>query len=121
MSTVAGIEVSPDHFIGGERVAGSDRFDVFSPIDESLLAQVARGGAHEAELAVAAAERAFPAWAALDPSDRAEHLRRLAGLIDENVDRLARKHAIPSFKFGGSVLFNPQKLAQWMRGPVGAA
>lgn len=36
------------------------------------------------------------------------------------VYRLARKHAIPSFRFGGSVLFNPQKLAQWMRGPVDA-
>lgn len=33
------------------------------------------------------------------------------------VYRLARKHVIPgSFRVGGSVLFNPQKLAQWMRG-----
>jgi len=90
VSTVAGIEVSPDHFIGGERVASRGRFDVLSPIDESLLAEVARGGAHEAELAVTAAERVFPAWAALGAAGRAEHLRRLADLIDENVDRLAR-------------------------------
>jgi excisionase family DNA binding protein len=33
------------------------------------------------------------------------------------VYRLAKKHVIPgSFRAGGTVLFNPQKLAQWMRG-----
>ena len=83
------VAVSPDHFIGGERVASDERFEVLSPIDESLLAEVARGGAREAELAVRAAEKAFPAWAALGPSGRAVYLRRLADLIDENVERLA--------------------------------
>jgi betaine-aldehyde dehydrogenase/5-carboxymethyl-2-hydroxymuconic-semialdehyde dehydrogenase len=89
MTSVAGIDVSPDHFIGGERVASGDRFEVRSPIDESLLAEVARGGVREAALAVDAAERAVPAWAALGPAGRAEHLRRLADLIDANVDRIA--------------------------------
>ena len=89
-ATVAGVAVSPDHFIGGERIAGDERFEVRSPIDESVLAEVARGGAPEVELAVRAAEEAFPAWSALGPSGRAEYLRRLAGLIDENVERLAR-------------------------------
>jgi betaine-aldehyde dehydrogenase/5-carboxymethyl-2-hydroxymuconic-semialdehyde dehydrogenase len=89
VSTVAGIQVSPDHFIGGERIPADERFEVLSPIDESLLAEVARGGTREAELAIAAAERAFPAWAALGPAGRADHLRRLADLIDANVDRIA--------------------------------
>jgi betaine-aldehyde dehydrogenase/5-carboxymethyl-2-hydroxymuconic-semialdehyde dehydrogenase len=89
MSTVAGVQVSPDHFIGGERVASDERFEVLSPIDESLIAEVARGGEREAELAIDAAERAFPAWAALGPEGRAEHLRALADLIDANVERLA--------------------------------
>src|SRR4029077_6256558 len=53
------------------------------------LAEVARGGPREAGLALAAAEDAFPAWAALGPAGRAEQLRRLADLIDANVDRLA--------------------------------
>jgi len=90
VTVVAGIEVSPDHFIGGERVASDERFDVLSPIDESVLTEVARGGAHEVGLAVEAAERAFPAWAALGPAGRAAHLRRLADLIDANVERLAQ-------------------------------
>ena len=37
------------------------------------------------------------------------------------VYRLAKRNAIPSFRFGGSVLFNPQALANWMRNTAGAA
>lgn len=86
---VAGVAVPVDHFIGGEWVASADRFDVISPIDQSLLAQVARGGEEEAALAIAAARAAFPAWAALGPAGRATHLHRLADAIEANVERLA--------------------------------
>ena len=82
MSTVAGIDVSPDHFIGGERVASPERFGDRSPIDEAPLAEVARGGEREADLAVRAAQAAFPAWAALGAAGRAPYLHRLADLID---------------------------------------
>ena len=88
-ATVAGHEVSTDHWIGGERVAGSERFEVITPIDGSVIAQVAAGGAHEADLAVAAAHAAAPGWAALGPVGRATLLTRLADLIDQNVERLA--------------------------------
>jgi len=37
----------------------------------------------------AAAAAAFPQWAALGPDGRAVHLRRLADLIDANIERLA--------------------------------
>jgi 5-carboxymethyl-2-hydroxymuconic-semialdehyde dehydrogenase len=88
-ATVAGVEVPTDHYINGERV-GSDRtFATISPIDESVLAEVARAGEREADLAVRAARDAFPEWGALGPAGRAAHLHRLADLIDANVDRLA--------------------------------
>jgi acyl-CoA reductase-like NAD-dependent aldehyde dehydrogenase len=86
---VAGIEVSPDHFIGGERVASGRRFEVISPIDQSLLAEVARADADDVDRAVRAAHEAFPAWAALGPAGRARYLYRLAELIDANIDALA--------------------------------
>ena len=89
MNAVAGIEVSPDHFIGGRREPSTERFEVISPIDGRPIAEVARGGPREVDMAVAAAQDAFPAWAALGPAGRAQHLRRLADLIDHNVDRLA--------------------------------
>jgi betaine-aldehyde dehydrogenase/5-carboxymethyl-2-hydroxymuconic-semialdehyde dehydrogenase len=88
-ATVAGVDVPTDHYINGERV-GSDRtFTTISPIDESVLAEVARAGEREADLAVRAAHDAFPGWAALGPAGRAAHLHRLADLIDANVERLA--------------------------------
>ncbi len=83
------VEVSPDHFIGGERVASPDRFEDISPIDGTVIAEVSRGGAREADAAVRAAHAAFPAWAALGPTGRAPYLHRLADLIDANVERLA--------------------------------
>jgi acyl-CoA reductase-like NAD-dependent aldehyde dehydrogenase len=86
---VAGVDVSTDHFIGGRRVSSPERFADHSPIDWELLAEVARGGAREASLALEAAQAAFPAWAALGPSGRAPFLRRLADLIERDVERLA--------------------------------
>jgi betaine-aldehyde dehydrogenase/5-carboxymethyl-2-hydroxymuconic-semialdehyde dehydrogenase len=86
---VDGAAVSTDHLIGGERVGGPDRFPDISPIDEALLAEVARGGEAEAAAAVEAASDAFPAWAALGTEGRAALLHRLADLIDANVERLA--------------------------------
>ena len=88
-ATVAGVEVSTDHFIGGERVGSDDSFTDLSPIDAEPLTPVARGGEREAELAVAAATEAFPGWAALGANGRAEHLHRLADLVDAFVDRLS--------------------------------
>ncbi len=88
-ATVAGVDVSPLHFIGGQRVGSDDAFTDISPIDECPLAEVARGGAAEVDAAVRAAREAFPAWATLGPEGRAEHLFRLADVIEANVERLA--------------------------------
>ena len=89
-ATVAGVEVSPDHYIGGERVTSSARFPTLSPIDESPLAEVARADPDQVDSAVRAAHEAFPGWAALGPAGRAPYLHRLAELIEANIERLAR-------------------------------
>ncbi|MCL4290022.1 MAG: aldehyde dehydrogenase [Thermoleophilia bacterium] len=86
---VAGVSVSTDHFVDGERVPSPDRFEDRSPIDGRVLALVARGDAEIADRALEAARTAFPAWAALGPAGRGPYLRRLADLIDANVERLA--------------------------------
>ena len=89
MTEVAGIEVSTDHMIGGERVASAERFEDMSPIDGRVLAEVASGDAQTARAALAAAAAAFPAWAALGPEGRLPILLRLAELIEERNDDLA--------------------------------
>jgi betaine-aldehyde dehydrogenase/5-carboxymethyl-2-hydroxymuconic-semialdehyde dehydrogenase len=89
VSVATGIDVSPDHYIGGERVASRERFETISPIDQSVLAEVARADASDVDRAVRAAHDAFAGWAALGAAGRAVHLHRLADLIDANVERLA--------------------------------
>src|SRR4051812_9043126 len=89
-ATVAGVEVPTDHYINGERVGGDRTFTTISPIDESVLAEVARAGEAEVDRAVRAAHDAFPGWAALGANGRAEHLHRLADLIDANIEPLAQ-------------------------------
>ncbi len=87
---VDGVSVSPDHFIDGRRLASPRTFEDRSPLDWTWkLADVARGGAEEAGLAVDAARTAFPHWAALTVHERGTCLERLADLIDRDVDRIA--------------------------------
>ena len=87
---VGGVSVSTEHFINGQRVSSPDTFEVRSPLDWSWkLADIARGGAVEANLAVEAAIAAFPAWSALGVDGRAVYLNRLADLIDEHVPSIA--------------------------------
>src|SRR5215470_8495560 len=87
--SVLGVRVSPDHFIGNRRVASAGSFEVRSPIDGSVLGHFASGAQAEADLAVRAAQDAFPQWAALGPKKRGVYLRRLAALIKQNVEKLA--------------------------------
>jgi betaine-aldehyde dehydrogenase/5-carboxymethyl-2-hydroxymuconic-semialdehyde dehydrogenase len=86
---VAGVRVAAGHFIDNQRRYSERTFPVRCPIDGSLLGEFAAGDAFDVALAVAAAKRAFPAWAALGPKDRGASLRRLADLIEKNVETLA--------------------------------
>jgi aminomuconate-semialdehyde/2-hydroxymuconate-6-semialdehyde dehydrogenase len=93
---VEGVSVPLDHFIDGRRVASDERLEVRSPIDWDNweLGQVAAGGQREVDLAVTAARRAFPAWAALGPQGRLEVLGRLADAIDAAVPDLATVESV---------------------------
>ncbi len=87
--TVEGVEVSPDHFIGGQRVGSSEAFADVSPIDETVIARVARGDAREANAAVAAARRAFETWGRTSPEERARILHAVGDGIEARVPELA--------------------------------
>jgi betaine-aldehyde dehydrogenase/5-carboxymethyl-2-hydroxymuconic-semialdehyde dehydrogenase len=84
------VEVSGEHYIGGERVGSERVFETISPIDCSVLAEVARADAETVDRAVRAAHDAFPAWAALGAPGRALQLHRLAELIERDIEPLAR-------------------------------
>src|SRR5690242_6613817 len=86
---IGGVAVSPNHYIGGRRVASRHRFDVRSAVDGTHLADVAAGAADEVDQAVAAAQRAFPAWRDLGPAGRHGPLMRLAEAITRHVPEIA--------------------------------
>jgi aminomuconate-semialdehyde/2-hydroxymuconate-6-semialdehyde dehydrogenase len=87
---VEGVEVSTEHWIGGERVASGSTFTDISPIDETPIAEVARGGADEAAQAVEAAKGGFEAWGSTAPKERAEVLHRVGELIEERASDIAK-------------------------------
>ena len=87
---VEGVEVDTRHWIGGRRVASVDTFTDVSPIDESVLGEIARGTALEVDAAVAAARRAFPGWRDLGPEGRAALLHKVADGVDARAEELAR-------------------------------
>ena len=89
VTEIAGVPVSTDHWIGGQRVPSGATFDDVSPIDGSVIAQVARGGADEAGQAVRAAQAAFPGWAATPPAERARLLHAIADGVEQRIEDLA--------------------------------
>ncbi|MFJ5678990.1 aldehyde dehydrogenase [Streptomyces sp. NPDC093097] len=89
LTTVAGVAVDTRHWIGGERVASTETFTDVSPIDGSVLGEIARGTATEAAAAVAAAKAAFPAWAATPRFERARILRAIADGVERRLEELA--------------------------------
>ncbi|NJP29879.1 aldehyde dehydrogenase [Microbispora hainanensis] len=89
MATVGDVTVHEGHWIGGERVGSAAVFDDVSPIDGQVIARVARGGAAEAEAAVTAAEKAFPAWARTSREERAALLHAIADGVEKRLERLA--------------------------------
>lgn len=107
-ATVAGVEVSTDHWIGGRRVPSAARFEDLSPVDGSHLANVASGGKAEVDQAVDAARRAFPAWAALGPEGRLPVLKAFAEGLRARVKDLA---AVETMDNGSLLAGNVHRVA----------
>ena len=63
---------------------------VLNPATEEPIAELQQAGVEETDVAVARAKAAFPAWKAIAPQDRARLLRRLATLVEEHAEELAR-------------------------------
>src|SRR5256885_11392023 len=64
--------------------------DVINPATEKAIAHLDRAGVEDTDRAVAAAKAAFPAWRAVKPADRARLLRRVASLVEQHGEELAR-------------------------------
>jgi acyl-CoA reductase-like NAD-dependent aldehyde dehydrogenase len=65
-------------------------FAVINPATEETIATLDSAGVEETDTAVARAQAAYPAWRTVSPADRGRLLRRLATLVEEHHEELAR-------------------------------
>jgi succinate-semialdehyde dehydrogenase / glutarate-semialdehyde dehydrogenase len=79
-----------DALINGQWVAGNNRFAVHDPATGQHLADVANMGPADAEAAIAAADKAWPAWRAKTAKERSTILRKWYDLLMANQEDLGR-------------------------------
>ena len=130
MRGVATVNGIPEYryFAGGEwRAAENNRlFDVHRPYDRSLYARVAAGGRADAQAAVEAAAKAFPAWSQTMPAERARLFNKAAEIVKRRRAEIAEILAVET---GSTISFATfqqdlvaatiEQAAGWMYQPKG--
>ncbi len=69
--------------------SGLALIDVFNPGDGSVLSRVPMSGHHEVDVAVKAARKAWPAWAATPIKERVQVFYKYKTLLEQNIAELA--------------------------------
>ena len=75
--------------IDGQLETGEHTLDVVNPATEAVAATCARASHAQLDRAIAAAARAFPAWAARSHAERREALLRVCEIVKANAEELA--------------------------------
>ena len=92
MTEVGTVVLHEKNLIGGEWTDGSskNRLEVINPATGEVFATVPKAAKEDADAAVDAADRAFPAWAAYPPSKGARYLRSAAKIVLERCEEIGR-------------------------------
>lgn len=78
------------HLIDGKPDAGDGKtFETLSPVDNSVIGQVARGTAADIDRAAQAAKRAFQSWGKTSGAERKKILHKIADAIVARADEIA--------------------------------
>lgn len=81
--------------INGELINGEGETQaVYNPATGEVLLEIAEASAAQVEAAVRAADRAFSEWGQTTPKVRAEALLKLAQVIEDNADALAKLESL---------------------------
>lgn len=88
------------NFIDGQFVepAGGKYLDNIEPATGKPYSQVSDSDSRDVELAVTAADKAFPAWSGTTAAERSRILLRIADLIERDLQKLARAESIDTGK-----------------------
>lgn len=76
--------------IDGKLCSGASTLDVINPATGKLLAVAPRADLDQLHQAIAAAKRAFPAWAAKSYAERRVYLEKLADAVEARADEFVR-------------------------------
>jgi aminomuconate-semialdehyde/2-hydroxymuconate-6-semialdehyde dehydrogenase len=89
-----------NNFINGEFIEpiGGRYLDNIEPATGKPYSQVADSDAHDVDLAVAAAEKAFRDWSNKTAAERSRYLLRIADLIERDLEKFARAESIDTGK-----------------------
>src|SRR4051794_5513420 len=93
---------------------------VVEPATEQVMAEIPQAGVEETNAAVARAKRAFPAWRAVAPAERARVLHQLADALEARSEDLARLEARNAGKPIGDARGEMQMVADCFRYYAGA-
>jgi aminobutyraldehyde dehydrogenase len=81
--------------INGELINGEGETQaVYNPATGEVLLEIAEASAAQVDAAVRAADRAFSEWSQTTPKVRAEALLKLAQVIEDNADALAKLESL---------------------------
>ena len=110
-------------FVDGEFVdaLSGETMEVLNPATGEVIAEVPRAGEEDVDRAVAAAERAWETWREKTPKDRMELLLKLADVIDENAEELARLESLNVGKPWWVAVDEPGMMSDNLRFFAGAA
>jgi 1-pyrroline dehydrogenase len=110
-------------FIGGEWVesSGGETIEVLNPSTGDVIAEVPGSNAEDVDRAVEAAKTAWDEWRFKTPKDRMELLLKLADLIDEHADELARLESLNVGKPWSVAVDEPGAISDNLRFFAGAA
>jgi len=93
-------DIKIQNFIGGEMLppVSGEYFDCENPAIAKTFADVPDSDERDLELAVAAAEKAFPAWRDIGAEKRAAIIHKLADLIEANIQRFIEAESMDNGK-----------------------
>ncbi|ADZ69466.1 NAD-dependent succinate-semialdehyde dehydrogenase [Polymorphum gilvum] len=109
--------VPTDLYIDGafRPAAGGERFTVYNPASEEVLAEVASAGIEDAVAALDAAERAGADWAKRSPRERCEILRKAFELFSARKEDFARLITLENGKARSDAMGEATYAAEFFR------
>ena len=101
--------------VDGVAVSSPTTFDVIDPTDETVLASAPECTDEQLDHAIAAARKAFPAWAATPFAERQAALIAMADVVDANADELHRLVTAEQGKPLAMAAAEVAGLSHWLR------